>query len=369
MTTAVLEDSGPEPSSIPEAPSGGRGLAIAVKVGWAVLALGLFVGSLQIMKAGAEALVPALSGSVLTDNAWSALGLGWLGACVVLSGSPMAASSIALLDGGAISRSQAFTMLTGSRLGASFVVLAVGFIYALRRRSGRRAPLSIGILSLTMTMVAYIPGAAIGFLVLQGGALDRVSLTAPPGLLSVTDMLFGWMADAAKAVLPGWGLFPLGLAVLLVAFKLFDRVLPDLSGEALGARNAWFRRKWAMFGVGCAVAFMTLSVSVALTLLVPLVARGYLKREDTLPYIAGANITTLADTLVLAMLTGNADATRVVIASTLGVTAWTLFLLGMAYPTVRTGALRLARSTVSSKSRLALFIGVLFTVPLSLVAI
>ena len=62
-----------------------------------------------------------------------------------------------------------------------------------------------------------------------------------------------------------------------------------------------------MFAVGCGVALLTLSVSVALTVLVPLVAKGYLKKEDTLPYIAGANITTLADTLVAAILLGNPD--------------------------------------------------------------
>ena len=359
------------PETVPEAPKRHRRWgAIAVKIGWAFLALGLFVGSLQIMKAGAEALVPALSGSVFTDNAWSTLGLGWIGACVVLSGSPMAASSIALLDGGAISRSQAFTMLTGSRLGASFVVLVVGFIYALRRRSGRRAPLSIGILSLTMTVIAYVPGAVIGFLLLRAGTFDGVTVAAPPGLLSVTDTLFGWMADLARSIVPGWGLFPVGLGVLLLAFKLFDRVLPDLGGDKVGERRAaWFGRPWAMFACGCAVAFMTLSVSVALTVLVPLVAKGYLKREHTLPYIAGANITTLADTLVLAMLTGNPDATRVVLASTLGVTVWTVALLAFAFPPVRRVAMGLARSTVSSRPRLALFIGVLFAVPFSLVLV
>ena len=369
--TALREDPGRQAPSVP--PDGptrrGRVADIAARLGWGLLALALFVGALQIMKAGAGALIPALSRSVFTDNAWSALGLGWLGACVVLSGSPMAASSIALLDGGAIDRSQAFAMLTGSRVGASFVVLVVGFLYALRRRGGRRAPLSIGILSLTMTVIAYVPGAALGFLLLRSGAFDGVNVAAPPGLLSVTDMLFGWMADAAEAVLPGWGLFPLGLAVLLVAFKLFDRVLPDLSGEALSAHDAWFRRPWAMFACGCAVAFMTLSVSVALTVLVPLVAKGYLKRVDTLPYIAGANITTLADTLVLAMLTGNADATRVVIASTVGVTLWTVLLIGLVYPAVRRTALTVARSSVRSRPRLALFLGVLFAVPLSLILV
>ena len=92
------------------------------------------------MKAGAQALVPTLEGSIFTDNAWSTLGLGWLGACIVLSGSPVAASALTLLDGGAIDQLQAFTMLTGSRLGAAFVVLVVGAIYAARAaRLGRAA--------------------------------------------------------------------------------------------------------------------------------------------------------------------------------------------------------------------------------------
>lgn len=348
----------------------GRVGAAAARIGWAFLALGLFVGSLQIMKAGAEALIPSLSGSVFTDHAWSTLGLGWLGACAVLSGSPTAAASVALLDGGAISVSEAFTMLTGSRLGASFVVLVVGFCYALRRRSGRRAPLSIGILALTMTVIAYVPGSLIGLVLLRSGSLDGIDLAAPAGLLSVTDTLFGWMADLARELVPGWGLFPVGLGVLLVAFKVFDRVLPDLTdGRALGEHGSRLTRPWAMFACGGALALMTLSVSVALTVLVPLVAKGYLKRHHTLPYIAGANITTLADTLVLALLTGNPDATRVVLASTLGVTAWTLALLAFAFPVVRTLAMGVARSTVSSRSRLALFVAILFSVPLSLVLV
>jgi solute carrier family 34 (sodium-dependent phosphate cotransporter) len=344
----------------------------AKRVAALVLGLGLFVAALGIMKAGAQALIPSLQGSVFTDNAWSTLGMGWLGACIVLSGSPIAASSLTLLEGKAIDVSQAFTMLTGSRLGASFVVLVVGFIYALRQRGdkSRRAPLSIGILSLTMTMLAYLPGALIGWLLLTGGHLDGINLVAPPGLLSATDMAFGWAVDLAKAYVPGWALFPVGLGVLLLAFKAFDAALPQVDSERLEHRaDAWYKKPWAMFLVGCGVALLTLSVSVALTVLVPLVAKGYLKREDTLPYIAGANITTLADTLVAAILLGNGDASRVVLAQGLGVLLWTLPLILVFYPPVRAGCLRVSRVTLSSRYRLAGFIAVLFTIPLTLIAV
>jgi Na+/phosphate symporter len=345
--------------------------AVLVRIVWVLVGLGLFVSALGIMKSGAVSLYSTLQGSAFTDNAWSTLGMGWLGACLVLSGSPVAASSLTFLDGGVIDRSQAFAMLTGSRLGASFVVLVVGFIYALRHKGSRRAPVSIGILSLTMTIFAYLPGALVGWLLLRGGTFDGLTLTAPPGLLSLTDTAFGWLADIARHFVPGWGLFPVGLAVLLVAFKAFDRALPDLSAERLEGQgaSAWFRKPWAMFALGCVVALMTLSVSVALTVLVPLVAKGHLKREETLPYIAGANITTLADTLVAAMLVSNPDAARVVLAEMVGVTAWTLLLIGFMYPAVCRTALRIARTTLASRTRLALSLVGLFTVPLLLVAI
>jgi hypothetical protein len=123
-----------------------------------------------------------------------------------------------------------------------------------------------------------------------------------------------------------------------------------------------------MFGLGCLVAFLTLSVSVALTLLVPLVANGYLKREDTIPYIAGANITTLADTLVAAVILGNPDAVRVVLAEVIGVSTFTVVLLAVAYPLVRRGSIVWARFVLTSRTHLAGFVVILLVIPIALIA-
>ena len=105
--------------------------------------------------------------------------------------------------------------------------------------------------------------------------------------------------------------------LLVVGFNCIDRVLPALGGEEHEDREVtWSSRLWPMFLAGCAVTTLTLSVSVSLTLLVPLVAKGHVRRSNTLPYIAGANITTMVDTLVAAILIGNQDAVRVVAAVT-----------------------------------------------------
>lgn len=339
---------------------------------FAILGLGLFVVALGLMRSGAAEIAPALRGSAFTDNAWSTLGLGWLGACIVLSGSPVAASALTLFDGGSIDRGQSFTMLTGSRLGAAFVVLVAGAIYALRHRTGsaRRAPISIGILSLLMTMVIYVPGAIVGYVLLQRGTFDGLKVGTSPSIRSATDVAFGPILDAARTLLPNWALFPAGVIVLIIGFWLIDKVMPSIGVEQTEDRpQAWYTKKWTMFWLGCGVTLLTLSVSVSLTVLVPLVAKGYLRRANTLPYIAGANITTLADTLVAAILLGNLDAVRVVVAVTLSVSVFTVFVLTFMYPALRRMCLGVANFVLVSPVRLAVFVGALLAVPLGLIAI
>ncbi|HEV7722634.1 MAG TPA: hypothetical protein VGO60_15185 [Iamia sp.] len=370
----------PEDIVVPEGPTA-RVRSWPERIVYLVAGLALFVAALGLMRHGAEALIPSLEGSVFTDNATSTLGLGWLGACLVLSGSPVAASALTLLGGGAIDRTEAFTMLTGSRLGAAFVVLVVGVAYSLRAKGqgSRRAPVSIGVLSLLMTAVVYVPGAIVGWLLLDRGVFDGLDIGTSPELTSATDSAFGWLVDAIVGVAPGWTLFPVGLGLLLLGFQAFDRVMPAVGSDRLESRDeddeddegdeGWTSRLWPMFLAGCAVTMLTLSVSVSLTLLVPLVAKGHVRRANTLPYIAGANITTLVDTLAAAVLLGNQDAVRVVVAVTLVVTVWTLFLLVTVYPRLRRILLGLARRILASNRRLATFAAALLLVPLALIAV
>ena len=220
-----------------------------------------------------------------------------------------------------------------------------------------------------MTSIVYVPGAIVGYLLLRNGVFDSFDIGTSPGLTSATDTAFGWAADLLKDVAPDWMLFPVGLGVLLVGFSAFDRALPVMSGDRLGEHSdAWYTRKWPMFLVGCGVTLLTLSVAVSLTLLVPLVAKGILRRANTLPYIAGANITTLADTLVAAIVLGNQEGVQVVVAVTITVTIWTLLLLTFAYPQLRRFCLGFARWVLASHKRLGAFAAGLFIIPVVLIA-
>ena len=343
------------------------GADILLKIFHFVAALFLFILAIQLMKRGADAIAPRLQGTFPFDNGVSTLGLGWLGAYLVLSGSPVAAVALTLFAANATTRIQTFTMLTGSRLGASFIVLLVGFIYAVRVHK-RRESVGMGVLALSMTALVYIPGMFLAYGILRSGALDGVNWTASAELSGAIDVVWGPIVRLSDQLLPGPLLFPLGLALILGSFKLLDMVLPSLDGEKHAtSRGHWMRRPWPMFFLGSLAALLTLSVSVALTILVPLASKGYVKREHAIPYIAGANITTLADTLFAAMILRNPIGVQVVLAEAIAVAVITILMLAFAYRPVSRAVIALDDWIVATTPRLVAFVAILFLMPVALV--
>ena len=124
-----------------------------------------------------------------------------------------------------------------------------------------------------------------------------------------------------------------------------------------------------MFALGCLVALITMSVSVALTVLVPLVAKGYAKREDILPYIMGANITTLGDTMLAAFALHSAAAVRIVLAEVIATSILSIIILTFFYPQLQTFIWKVQRMMVRSKPRLAVFTAALFLLPITIIIV
>ncbi len=355
------------------APAPGRA-ARARHAAWvtfeALVALLLFVGALQVMKEGAGQLDLLHRGTWLVRNAGSTLGLGWIGAMIVLSGAPIAASALTLVAAGTISTAQGFTMVTGSRLGAAFIVLLVAVVYALRGGEGKRmAPVSTALIALLAAAAIYVPGTLLGLGLLAWPPFHHIHLMFPASFGNLLDLVYGPVLDAV-ASWPGWLLFCGGLGLIVVSFKLFDALVPDIDERDLaGSRLAWVRRKWPMFGLGIVFTLATMSVSVAVTALVPLVAKGYLKRDEILPYIIGANIGTLGDKLVIAFLVHSAAAVLIMVAEIVSMTAVGLALMAFAYRPLRSGIWRFQRQMLRSRTRLAMFTVGLFVLPATIVAI
>ena len=346
-----------------------RVLAAALRLLAATAGLAIFVLALELLKRGAGGVGPMLRAAGVSGLA-GGLGAGWIGACLLLSGSPVAAVALTLLAGGTLTPAETFGMISGSRLGASFVVLVVGLLEDLR--AGRREARSayIGVTALVATAVTYLPAMGLSWLAFERGALAGLRFEGR-NLDGIVERVYGPVLHATSALVPRAALFAAGVVLLLVAFKAFDRALPDLapgSGPLLPADHVVYR-PWFMFGVGMVTTTMTLSVSVSISLLVPLAARGFVRRENVWPYILGANITTLVDTLFAGALVGHPDAARMVALLMVSVGAVSLpavFLFPGAFG--RTVD-RVASLATGSARAVVVFVVLLFAIPLFLVVV
>jgi len=339
------------------------------KIGIFILALFLFILSIQLLKSGAKVLAPFV-GRWAVHNAYNALGFGWLFAYVVLSGSPVAATTLTLFDAGAIDQLSAFAMISGSRLGASLIVLLIGFVYSLRGHD-RRGALAMGLLSLLVTAVVYVPALGVGYWLLQVRAFDWLHPVVGSEAFSLVDMIFDPIVGFATAYLPRWLVFLVGFGVLWYSLNLIDQALPDfkLKESAFSGLARLLYRPIVTFGLGLAVTVLTMSVSVSLAILVPLSVRGYIRRENVIPYIMGANITTFVDTLIAALLLNNPPAFTVVLVQMVSVLCVSLPILIFAYRPYERVILRAVEIIGASQRNLAVFLLVIFGIPILLMCV
>jgi Na+/phosphate symporter len=332
-----------------------------------VVSLFLFILAITLMKEGSSDLAPLVRDRFRVTNAANALGFGWLFAYVIMSGSPVAAAALTFFDAGVIDNLGAFAMITGSRLGASFIVLFIGFIYVLRGRD-RAASLGMGLLSLLVTGTTYLAAFGVGVLLLHSSLLDRVHLQSGAILNSITDRIFDPIAAFFLSFLPAWALFVVGLGIIIVSFNLFDKCLPEmaLKESQMGQMSRVVYRPLVMFLLGSAITMISMSVSVSLSILVPLSQRGFVRRENVIPYIMGANITTFVDTLLAAVLLNNPPAFTVVLVEMVSITIVSVLILVLFFRIYQEAMLGLADWVTARKRHLAVFMISILVIPILL---
>lgn len=337
------------------------------KIALFTASLFLFILAIMLMKEGARSLVPLVRDRFAISSPANSLGFGWLFAYIIMSGSPVAAAALTFFDAGVIDKLDAFAMITGSRLGASFIVLFIGFIYVLRGRD-RATNLSMGLLPLSITGTTYLVGLVVGIALLHTSALDRFQLRTGLLLNSVMNFVFDPIVSALAGFLPGWALFIVGLGIIMVSFNLFDRCLPQMTVKEsqVGRVSRLVYRPWVMFILGAAITLISMSVSVSLSILVPLSNRGFIRRENVIPYIMGANVTTFIDTLLASVLLDNQPAFTVVLVQMVSITLVSSMILLAFYRRYERAMLDFVAWVTANNRNLALFMITIFIVPLIL---
>jgi solute carrier family 34 (sodium-dependent phosphate cotransporter) len=329
-----------------------------------LISLASFVLALVLMKEGAVPLAPIFRNKFSVDSPASALGFGWLASSLMLSGSPVAATSLSLLDAGVINPIETFAMISGSRLGAAFIVLLIGFIYMLQGKE-RDISLGVGLTSLLVTQTIYPAILVGGFFLLSKGWLNHWQYTSHSDLNSFMDVFVTPVIVLLKSFLPTGVLFPIGFLMMVGSLWLFDHAIPQLNLQKtdLGMINHLLYRPTVTFLLGAAITSMTMSVSVSLSLLVPLSVRGFVRRENIIPYIMGANITTFVDTLVAAALLSNPEAVTVVFVQMISVLFVCLIIFLTSYRFYVRTIERIVRTIGKSRFNLFVYLLLIFGIP------
>jgi solute carrier family 34 (sodium-dependent phosphate cotransporter) len=343
---------------------------ILARLGWFILSLAAFTLALMLLKDGARSLTPVIRGVFSVNSPLSALGFGSLFAALVLSGSPVAATALTLLDAQVLTPLETFAMIAGSRQGAAFIVLVIGFVYMLRGHQ-REGSLGAGLLSLLVTQTTYILVIPLGAWLLHLGMFSGMRFNPHGDLLSIVDLAFAPVSAALTGWLPQWGLFIIGFIVILVSFSLFDRALPSLHLEAteVGQINRLLYRPLVTFLLGALLTCLTMSVSLSLSLLVPLSVRGYIRQENAIPYIMGANITTFIDTLFAGALLGSQSAVAVVLIQMVSVAVVSVVILLLGYRSYERALGQLVRLISTKRRFLVGYLAISFGIPLALLLI
>jgi Na+/phosphate symporter len=125
----------------------------------------------------------------------------------------------------------------------------------------------------------------------------------------------------------------------------------------------------ALFALGGLITSMTMSVSVSLSVLVPLSARGIIQPRHIVPYVMGANITTFIDTLIAALIVGGPAAFTIVLVEVISVTVLSLLVLLFCYRHFERVILQLQGWIIQDGRAMVVFLGVLLILPLLLLLV
>lgn len=343
-----------------------------VRVAMAVGAVAGFLFAIQLLGAATGRLAPTLRTTIqgVVDGDAAALGSGWVAAYLLLNGTVVAAVALTLFGAHLVTAGQLLLLIAGSRLGAAGVVLVVGAVDHLRNPRGTtRESMGLGVLAFLATYSVYLPATLASYLAVPFVG-DGVAVPVDPGPagfgpLSVFDPLLARVLDVAG---PGPS-FLLALLVVVASLSLFDRLFRSLDTERLRRRYVVrLRRPAVSFLAGTVLTAATTSVAFSLGVVVPLYNRNVVKREEILPFILGASLGTLSDTLVAALALGLPGAVAVVVVLLVAGTVFSLLVLAT-YGTYARTIGRIHDRILSDRWVFRSFVVSLLLVPLALLAL
>lgn len=331
----------------------------------------LFILGLQLLGESTEAVAQLLEGAVaaLVTGDLSSLGTGWFLAYIVLNGATSAAIGIAFLEAGLIEIVNTYMIISGSRLGAAFIVVFIGLLeYFQGKNDDIKDSCSIGILQFVTTYIVYVPAIIIGYLFINNFEMSFLEVEGPQWFTYGIDTLFRPLVDLFSYFLTPGLLFISSILVIVASLQLFDKAFQGIGGEKFRSKYLRFRfgNKWVAFGLGSLITLLTTSVALSVGIIVPMYNRGYFKRREIIPYLMGANVTTMISSVMAAIVMSSPQGMKAVIVLTVAVT-FTTFLALLLYERIYDLLQKIFNTLMMNDKYLLGFVAMLLLVPLILI--
>lgn len=302
------------------------------RTGYAVGAISLFIMALQLLSTSTGELTPLLEQSLkpFLNNDFNTLGAGWLTAYFTLNGTTGAAIGLSLFHSEIITSSQLLTMLSGSRLAAAFVVILIGVLeYFQGKADSIKDSTSIGMICFLIAYTIYTPAILISYYFSENFSTTFLELSGPAFLQNSLLSIFTPVTNAIASLTgPGLGFFA-AIGLLIVSLRIFGLAFNGLNAESLRGNYLQFLmgNKWIAFSTGALLTLLTTSVSLSLGIIVPLYNEGFIKRQEIIPYIMGANLATMISFVIAAMIVGTKQGMAQVLILTGGIAIVTAIAL------------------------------------------
>lgn len=336
-------------------------------LGSILLTAAAFFFAIQLLSGAMQTLSPAIRPLLYEQASPSRmLAVSWLLTYVLSTGSVVAAIALSLFSAELIGVLELFLLVAGSRLGAAGIVVLIGGVDYLRIRDySLREAVGLGTLAFVVTHSIYVPATVVGaailrtdFVPLRGGVPPAAGLDGGSLLEPVTSAVVGSLGAVASVVL--------ALVLVLSSLQLLDRTIQRFESDELRERVfVYLDSRWFSLGLGLLLTAVTTSIAFSMGVLVPIYNRGYLERNEVVPYMMGASLGTLSDTLLVALLLDSAAGLEIVLVLFAAASLTVLVLLAF-YDSYYAVVETVQRRILEDRVVFAVFLASLVAVPLAL---
>ncbi len=276
-----------------------------------VLAAGLFLLAIELVGASVTMIGQETARSILlvTSNPFIGLFIGLLATALIQSSSTVTAMTVAVVASGYLSLGNAIPIVMGANVGTTLTSTLVSLGFITNRNEFRKA-ISAGTIHdffniITVLIVfpleyyygvlSYCAQQLTAIFAGGGDTINPINNTLDIGYSRVTELIMGILPQNFVAIL-------IALVLLFLSIKFLSNIIySKLIGASKDKLKKYvFSNPYKSFGWGTLITAGVQSSSITTSLIVPLVASGRVKLNNSFPFIMGANIGTTITALLAA---------------------------------------------------------------------